>query len=109
MSAEEQLCRVNEGTRGYDAQLQAVNIGDVTLLGVPGEVFSEMGSEIAKLSANKILTVGYANGYVGYIANNSHWAAGGYEVSLGMWSKVSAEAYCMVMDGTRHLIRGGYN
>ena len=96
-SAEEKYYRISEGDLPYKARLQLIKIGDMTLAGIPGEPFCQMGLELKKLAKN-ILIVGYANGYVGYIAPEAEWAKGGYETGLGMWSKVSAKAYDMIMD-----------
>lgn len=92
---EETYFRTVEGASPYKAFLQAIKIGDKIFAGVPGEVFCETGLKLKRIN-NNALTVGYANGYFGYIAPPSEWERGGYEIDFGMWSKVSAEAHDIV-------------
>lgn len=94
---EEQQCRIAEGDSAYRAFLQVIKIGKITLVGIPGEVFCEMGLKFKEINPN-VLTVGYANGYIGYIVPRHEWEKGGYEPALGMWSKVSAEAYDIILE-----------
>ena len=102
---EEMLCRIAEGDESYDAYLQAFKIGGLILVGIPGEVFCRMGYEIGDLSReSKILTVGYANGYLGYIIPPSEWDRGGYEAELGMWSKLSPDAYDILMRAIKRML-----
>jgi len=70
-----------------------VRLGNLALVGLPGEPFVELGLEIkARSTAPHTLVAGYANGYLGYFATPRAWEQGGYEVGLGPWSRVSAEA-----------------
>lgn len=64
------------------AELQLINIGDVCLVGVPGELFVELGLRIKELLPSKhIFVIGYANGCIGYIPTDSAIEEGGYEPS----------------------------
>jgi neutral ceramidase len=53
--------------RKVEMFVQAIRIGDVALVGVPGEPFSELGLEVKQKSpfANTIF-LGYTNGWLGY-------------------------------------------
>lgn len=61
-------------------ELQAVAIGDVAFVGVPGETVNELGLEIKWHSPFKRTFVAYCStGYYGYISPANFVAAGGYE------------------------------
>jgi neutral ceramidase len=63
------------------AELQAICLGEVVLLGIPGELFSALGKAI-KSSApmRSMMVVGYANDDIGYIPTRQAYAQGGYEI-----------------------------
>ncbi len=58
-------------------ELEAWAVGDLTLVAVPGELFASLGARITKASSTLLL--GYANGYVGYLADNAAYEAQTYE------------------------------
>ncbi len=63
--------------------LQALRIGDGALVGLPGEVFAEIGLEIRRRSPFAInMPVGLANDTVGYVAPDHQIDWGGYECTL---------------------------
>lgn len=96
---EEILTRVKEGNEPFLGELQLIRIGNAILFGIPGEPFCELGMEIKKMSKPFTgIPVGYANGYLGYIASPSSWEKGGYEVSLGPWSKVGPESFIKIIE-----------
>ncbi|HBN86342.1 MAG TPA: hypothetical protein DDZ89_21165, partial [Clostridiales bacterium] len=78
---EEHYYRIKEGSNPYEGELQMFLIGNVLLTGIPGEPFGELG-RIIKQESKPFwgLPVGYANGYLGYIAPKAAWEKGGYEV-----------------------------
>jgi len=66
-----------------EVPLQCIEIGDLLLVGVPGELFVEFGLEAKRLAeavGKRALVVAYANGDVGYIPTAAAYAKGGYEV-----------------------------
>jgi neutral ceramidase len=86
---QEALTLIERGTGPVVGEVQVLRLGDVALVGVPGEPFVELGLEIKRRSAAPhTLVVGYANGYIGYLATPRAWEQGGYEVSLGPWARV---------------------
>lgn len=103
---EEQYYRVKEGLDPYESELQMFLIGDVLITGIPGEPFGELG-RIIKQESKPFdgIPVGYANGYLGYIAPKAAWEKGGYEVSLGPWSKTGYEGFNKVVDTFRGLFK----
>lgn len=51
----------------YDVDVQAVRLGGVTLVAIPGELFLELGEAIRAGAGPDVVVVGYANGYLGYL------------------------------------------
>ena len=99
----EQLERVRRGDAPVEAEIQAIRIGDVALVGIPGEPFAELGLAL-KQSDHRVLCVGYANDYLGYIAPPAAFEQGGYEVSLGTWSIVGPAAFDRMVETGKSLI-----
>ncbi|MGP3931695.1 sugar isomerase domain-containing protein [Nonomuraea sp. KM88] len=56
-------------TRPYEIEVQAIRLGDVTLVAVPGELFLDLGEAVrAEFPAHASpVVLGYANGYLGYL------------------------------------------
>jgi hypothetical protein len=96
---EEILTRVKEGGEPFLGELQLIRMGNAILFAIPGEPFCELGMEVKKMSKPFTgIPVGYANGYLGYIASRSSWEKGGYEVRLGPWSKVGPESFSKIIE-----------
>ncbi len=67
--------------------VQAVVVGDIALVGVPGEFFTVLGQEIKRLSPYRYTYVfELANDYVGYIPDARGFDRGGYQVWTGLHS-----------------------
>lgn len=67
--------------------VQAVVLGDVALVGVPGEYFTTLGQEIKRRSPYRDTFVfELANDYVGYIPDMVGFDRGGYQVWMGLHS-----------------------
>src|SRR5205823_5558437 len=65
------------------APVQALRIGDVGIVGWPGETFTELGLELkARSPAPTTLALGYTNDLVGYLPTAEEYPYGGYEPSL---------------------------
>lgn len=80
--AEDALRMVREGGGApcIRVPVQAIRIGDVKIVCIPGEVFSEIGLDIKKLGGARTIVVGYANGDIGYIPTQEAFGEGGYEI-----------------------------
>jgi hypothetical protein len=62
------------------AAMQIVRIGDLAIIGMPGEVFVEFGIQLRKLSPfGRTAVVGLANDYLGYLPTQRAFSQGGYE------------------------------
>lgn len=86
----EQILALNKiGRESLSSEIQVVSLGDVAFVGIPGELFVEYGLEIKKESPfPHTFIIGYANDYVGYIPTLKAFQEGGYEVRLGLASKL---------------------
>ena len=66
------------------AELQVFRLGQTALVGLPGEPILEVGQAVAQhLSAQgftRVIVLGLANDYIGYLVNEKEYAHGGYEV-----------------------------
>ena len=66
------------------AELMAIRIGDVAVLGLPGECFCESGMAIKGRSpAPHTLVAGLSNDAVGYLPTRESFPQGGYETTVG--------------------------
>jgi hypothetical protein len=60
--------------------LQVIQIGDIAFVGVPGELFAELGMEIKRRSPFRYTyIVGIANDYIGYLPDDEAFDLGGYQ------------------------------
>ncbi|MDO9541940.1 MAG: neutral/alkaline non-lysosomal ceramidase N-terminal domain-containing protein [Kiritimatiellia bacterium] len=65
-------------------EIMAIRIGDLGLVGLPGEIFYEFGREIKKRSlAKHTMVIELTNDAIGYIPNRGSFKEGGYEPSVG--------------------------
>ncbi|MDA0746012.1 MAG: hypothetical protein O2954_05795 [bacterium] len=70
------------------APVQAIQLGNATLIALPGEIFVEIGLSLkAKAPANPLFVVSLANAYMGYVCTDkSLTQEGGYET----WAALSS-------------------
>jgi len=94
-----------------EVEVQALGLGPWILVGVSGELFSDLGARIkAAGDGRPIFVVGYANGDVGYIPDRAAYEAGGYEVSdaykyYDAPAALAPEAGEMVVAAGRRMVR----
>ena len=66
------------------AELQVFQIGTTALVGLPGEPILEVGQAVQQSVGShgfdKVVVIGLANDYIGYLVNEKEYAHGGYEV-----------------------------
>lgn len=66
------------------AEVMVVRIGDVGIVGLPGETFSQFGTDIKKRSpAKHTMVIELANDAIGYIPTAESFEQGGYESTPG--------------------------
>lgn len=63
-----------------EIELFAVRIGEVVLIGANAELFSDFSAWLRRETGQRVHTLGYANGDVGYICPQRAYQEGGYEV-----------------------------
>jgi len=62
----------------------ALRIGDLALVGLPGEIFCELGLELRRRSpARHTLVVELSGDAIGYVPTRESFPQGGYEVTVG--------------------------
>jgi neutral ceramidase len=86
--------------------VQAIVIGDVALVGVPGEFFTTLGREIKIRSPYRYTYVfELANDYVGYIPDKISFDRGGYQVWTGLHSFLEKGAGETIVDAAVGLLQ----
>jgi len=75
---------VRSGTAGTtrEAELFAIRLGEIALLGLNAEVFSPFADHVRERTGRRLYVVGYANGDMGYIPTRAAYEEGGYEVEI---------------------------
>ena len=74
-------------------KLQALRIGDLAIVGIPCEVFTEIGLTIKKASPLKAtFTISLANGYNGYLPTPAQHKLSGYETWRARSSYLEVDA-----------------
>ena len=86
------MCRLENGPDNFYLPLTAVKIGEVALLGIPGEPFTDIGVKIKEADGwGLILPCACANGYQGYFPMQSAYDEGGYETRSSNYKAGVAE------------------
>lgn len=74
--------QAGEKSRTQAFEIQAMQLGDVAIVSLTGEVFIELALEIAERSPyEQTIVLGYTNGCIGYVPDEESYPDGGYEVS----------------------------
>jgi hypothetical protein len=95
----EALLLAESGQTEATLEIQALRLGPVALVGVPNEVFTELGQAIQVRSPYAhTLVVELANGCEGYLPTPRAFAEGGYETMLARSSKLVPEAGAQVVE-----------
>ena len=91
---------------GDAAEVMVMRIGDVGIVGLPGEVFCELGLELKKRSpARHTLVIELANDAIGYLPTREAFAQGGYEVSPGVTRYEPGAGQLLIDSAVRQLNR----
>ena len=73
-----------------EAEIQGLTLGECALVGIPCEVFAELGLEVKRQSPFRAtVVVELANGYEGYLPTRRAYEEGGYEVRTARSSKLA--------------------
>jgi neutral ceramidase len=66
-----------------EGEIWVARMGDVAIVGTPGEVFTEIGHQVRKASPfAATIFAGYCQGVLGYISTRAEYPYGGYEPSV---------------------------
>ncbi len=95
-----------------DYEAQAFRIGDLAIVGLPGEVFCEYAINIAARSPfEQTAVMAYTNGNPGYIPTAAAYEHGGYEVDgayrfyCGGYTMITPELERLIMDAVERLLK----
>ena len=79
IAAQEALARLDSQPTALVTEVQALRLGDTLLLCHGAEMFCEFGLAMKAASpAPQTMVVGYANSFIGYVADPEDFARGGY-------------------------------
>jgi hypothetical protein len=96
------MCRMENGPTHYTLDLTGVRIGEVALVGIPGEPFTDIGVGIKEAEGwSLILPCGLVNGAQGYFPMKSAFDEGGYEARTSPYKSGIAET---IIDGAKCLL-----
>ena len=74
----------------FDTWLQVIRLGEVAIVGIPGEMFATLGLEIRRRSPfQHTIVVGLANDEIGYIPDREAYEHGGYQTWVGSHSQIA--------------------
>lgn len=94
----------------FEYEIQALRLGDLAILVLPGEPFVEAQLEIKQRSpAARTFVAHMSNRYVGYIPTREALRRGGYETRPSSSSKLAPEALEMIVDRSVELLKELYS
>lgn len=86
-------------------EIQVISIGDIVYVGIPAEVFVDIGLKIKKQSPKSFTFIcELANGWVGYLPTETAFENGGHETIIARFSKLSPNAESIVVETALELI-----
>jgi len=86
----------------YVGEIQALALGDIMVVGLPGEVFCEITLAIRKARpAGRVLLVSLANDCPAYFPDDKAYDQGGYEPE---WTPVARGAEALLVEAGRQIV-----
>lgn len=96
------LRRGIDGHKELAMPIQAIRVGPAVLVGIPGELFVELGLRIKQSRQDlRVFVAGYANGSWGYLPTAEAFKLGGYEVETSVFDENMGKA---LVDGASELV-----
>jgi neutral ceramidase len=90
----------------FAAEVSAITLGEIALIGLPGEMFTAWGISIRSSSPFRFnLISGVTNDYIGYIPTREAFPQGGYETEFGRASFAEESAGEKLIDAAQRLLR----
>jgi hypothetical protein len=103
---ELQLKKTEDETLSREIEIQLLKVGDVGFVGLPGEIFVEIGTAIKQeASVENLFPVSLANGSHGYIPIAIAYDQGGYESNSSAFAKGSGE---VLIAAALELVKNSY-
>ena len=89
--------------------VQVMRIGDIAVVGVPGEFFTKLGMDIKRRSPFRYTyIIELANDWIGYIPDSAAYDLGGYQVWTGNHSYLARGTGEAIVDEAVRLLNGCY-
>ena len=105
MKAENILEHVGRSEPGVDFEMVGIRLGEGVFFTIPGELFTEIGKKMKKLSAStQVHVIGLANGYHGYISTAKASAEGGYATDVASGAYIVENAEDLLCQNTEALL-----
>jgi len=80
----DRIIDVDKSKNYLTTEIQVLKIGDIYILGLPGEVLVEIGLEIKKRAGlENLFVISLSNDAVGYVCHSEAYDEGGYEPTSG--------------------------
>jgi len=99
------LVRKIEERGTHKAEIQVLCLGDCAIVGVPGELFCELGLQVKERAwPTRAWISTCTNGRVGYIPTLEAFRRGGYETTFGPSSMLAPEAGALIVQTAIELI-----
>ena len=87
------MCELEHGPYEFNLGMCGIRLGNVALVGIPGEPFTEVGVKIKDTDGfAMIMPCGLTNGYEGYFPVKAAFDEGGYEARTSRYKSGVAEA-----------------
>ena len=87
------MCELENGPYEFNLGMCGIRLGNVALVGIPGEPFTEVGVKIKDTEGfDMIMPCGLTNGYEGYFPVKAAFDEGGYEARTSRYKTGVAEA-----------------
>jgi neutral ceramidase len=95
---------LGSGPANERIEIQHITIGELEIIGLPGEIFVEYGLELKRTSPMRhCLVFGNANGSAGYVPLPESFAEGAYETRLSQGSRLTAEAGPLILQAVERM------
>jgi len=84
VSSPEEVKDVDKTMDYITSEIQVLRLGDIYLLGLPGEILVEVGLEIKRRAGvEKLFVISLSNDSIGYVCHSQAYEEGGYEPGSG--------------------------
>ena len=96
------MCNLANGPQNFDMNLTGLKIGDIAMVGIPGEPFTDVGVGIKEAEGwSMIMPCALTNGSLGYFPMKSAYDEGGYEARTSSFKAGVAE---IIIENSKKLL-----